>query len=58
MGRIKDHPGRISQSLRNHWIFWASLEVATHRALSQEERQGDHGESRGEWAQHSLHLPF
>ena len=58
MGGIKDHPGRISQSLRNHWGFWASLEVTTHRALSQEEQEGDDGESPGEWAQHSLHLAF
>lgn len=57
MGRIKDHPGRISQRLRNHWSFQASPEVTTHRAMSQEEWERDGGETPRDWARHTLHLP-
>lgn len=55
MERIKDHPGRISQRLRNHWNCPASLEVTTHRAR----RNGKEmvGRPQGTWARCILHLP-
>lgn len=56
MGRIKDHPEGMSQRLRNQWVFQASPEVTTHGARSQEQWEGDGGETPGDWAWHILHL--